>query len=233
MPKAIVLLSGGQDSTTCLYWAIDKYGKDNVSAVCIHYGQRHAAELDAARDIAAFAGVPITCLETSLFTQLGDSALVDKDQVITSDSGFGDSEAPRGLPTSFVPGRNMLMMAMAASVAVHEGATRIVSGVCQTDYSGYPDCRQDFVDAMAKAATLAMPSDSGPLHIDTPLMYLTKAETVTLAQKLGDACWEALGKSLTCYHGQRPGCGTCPSCVLREAGFREAGVEDPARVSEH
>jgi 7-cyano-7-deazaguanine synthase len=229
--KAIVLFSGGQDSTTCLYDAISRYGRENVVAVSIFYGQRHSAELDAARDIVALANVQHVELETTVLSQLGDSALVTKTDAITGDGGYGDSAADGGLPTSFVPGRNMIMMAFAASVAVKYGATAIVSGVCQTDYSGYPDCRREFVDAMQKAATLAMPSDCGPIEIVTPLMYLTKAQTVALARVYGPECWKALGMSMTCYHGQRPACGVCPACELRAAGFAEEGEVDPSDLA--
>lgn len=224
---AVVLLSGGQDSTTCLYSAIAEHGAARVVAVSVGYGQRHAAELDAAQRIAALAGVQHITLDTTVLAQLGDSALVT-DARIDGDGGREDNEAPGGLPTSFVPGRNMIMLAFAAAVAVKYDARRIYTGVCQTDFSGYPDCRREFVDAMERAATLAMPSSCGPIKIITPLMYLTKAETVKLARELGDACWTALGMSLTCYHGKRPGCGVCPACELRAKGFAEAGETDPA-----
>jgi len=226
--KAVVLLSGGQDSTTCLFFAIAEHGAGNVVAVSVDYGQRHRVELEAARDIARLAGVAEhVVLDTSVLKQLGDSALVNG-AAIEADGGRADIEAPSGLPTSFVPGRNMIMLAFAAAVAVKHGAKHIYTGVCQTDYSGYPDCRREFIDAMQRAATLAMPSSSGPLEVVTPLMHLTKAETVAMARGLGDGCWTALAKTVTCYHGQRPGCGVCPACELRAAGFAEAGETDPA-----
>lgn len=134
---------------------------------------------------------------------------------------------PEGLPTSFVPGRNALFLTLAGAVAVKLGAKSIVTGTCQTDYSGYPDCRREFIDAQELALTLAMPSSSGPIKIHTPMMFMTKAETVSLARSL-QGCWDALALSITCYNGQRPGCGTCPACVLREKGFAEAGESDPA-----
>lgn len=224
MSRAIVLLSGGQDSTTCLFWAKQNY--DEVIAVSIFYGQRHKAELEAAKKIVLLAGVSHRTLELPALKLLGDSALVDKDQELTAAGGRPDREMPQGLPTSFVPGRNLLFLATAAAVAVKEGAKDIVTGVCQTDFSGYPDCRREFIDALEKAITLAMPSSAGPLRIVTPLMFLSKAETVKLAMRLH--CLGALSYSVTCYHGKRPGCGTCPACELRAKGFAEAGVSDPA-----
>lgn len=226
--SAIVLLSGGQDSTTCLYHAIAKHGADDIVAVSVDYGQKHAAELVAATEIAKAAGVRHVVLDTSVLSQLADSALVGAGE-IEAKGGRVDAEMPEGLPTSFVPGRNMIMLAFAAAVAVKHNAKLIYTGVCQTDFSGYPDCRRDFIDAMQEATTLAMPSSAGPIKIVTPLMDLTKAETVKMARDLGDACWSALALSITCYHGQRPGCGECPACELRAKGFDDVGFEDPAR----
>lgn len=225
--KAIVLFSGGQDSTTTLFYAIREHGTHGVVAMSVNYGQRHKAELEAAREITSLAGVPHILLDTAVLSQLADSALVS-DGAIRADGGRKDEESPGGLPTSFVPGRNLMLLAFAAAVAVKHGARNIYTGVCQTDYSGYPDCRRDFIDAMEQAATLAMPASSGPIAIRTPLMNLTKAETVHLAIALGSACWTALGLSITCYEGLRPGCGRCPACHLRAEGFAEAGHPDPA-----
>lgn len=227
--KALVLLSGGQDSTTTLYWA--KMMFDEVEAVSIFYGQRHRAELAAADEIARIAGVRRTVLEAPVLGSLGDSALVgDPGAHKTFETGSrADRAAPEGLPTSFVPGRNMLFLTLAGALAVREGIKDIVTGVCQTDYSGYPDCRREFVDSLEKTLGMAMPSSSGPFRIHTPLMYMTKAETVRLARRF-PGCWDALAHSLTCYNGARPGCGTCPSCDLRAKGFAEAGEIDPASV---
>ena len=134
---------------------------------------------------------------------------------------------PQGLPTSFVPGRNALLLTLAASFAATLDARDVVTGVCQTDYSGYPDCREEFVTAMQAALNLAMPSSLRPMRLHTPLMHLTKAETVALARRLPGA-WDALALSVTCYNGQRPGCEVCPACALRGRGFDEAGEIDPA-----
>lgn len=221
--KALVLLSGGQDSTTSLFWAKDQ-GWD-VHALSLWYGQRHQAELDAAAEIAKMAGVPHEVLVLPQGT-LGGSALVDASQAIEGEGGLVDAEMPQGLPTSFVPGRNMVFLAIASARAAVLGCTELVTGVCQTDYSGYPDCRASFIEAMNAAVAQAMPS-SVSVQIHAPLMHVTKADTVRMATLL-PGCMEALARSVTCYHGERPGCGACPACELRAAGFAEAGVQDPA-----
>lgn len=227
---AVVLLSGGQDSTTCLFWAKERF--DTVYSLSVFYGQRHQAELDAAREIAAMAGTPHEVVEMPSLQRISSgSALVNAALELRGDGGLGDKTMPNGLPTSFVPGRNLMFLSLASSYAVKVGAKTVVTGVCQTDYSGYPDCRHEFIEAFAEAATRAMPSDCGPLQVHTPLMHLTKAETVHLAASLGGDAWQALGRSLTCYNGQRPGCGKCPACELRAAGFADAGVQDPADVA--
>ena len=223
--KAIALLSGGQDSTTSLYLAKVLY--DEVLAVSINYGQRHKSELKAAAEIAFRAAVKHYVLTTDALSSIGDSALVDKTKALVGSGGRVDREMPQGLPTSFVPARNLLFLTLAAAIACKEGARDIVTGVCQTDFSGYPDCRREFIDSFERSATLAMPSSSGPIRVITPLMWLTKAETVKLALRL-PGCWEALTYSVTCYEGARPGCGKCPACELRAKGFREAGYPDPA-----
>lgn len=231
MSKAIVLLSGGQDSTTCLHWALQRY--DEVVALSAFYGQRHAVELVAAERIMDLASqqdgkeLKHIIADLNALGQVGDSALIGDSKEIEGSGGYRDSQCARGLPTSFVPGRNLLLLSLAGSYAVREGASTIVTGVCQTDYSGYPDCRREFIDSLERTLDLAMPSGAGPFKIETPLMYLTKAETVLLAKELGEPCWEALGHSVTCYEGQVPGCGKCPACDLRAAGFAEAGLADP------
>lgn len=227
MSRAIVLFSGGQDSTTCLYLAKQLY--DEVHAVSIFYGQRHASELEAAAEIVKLAKVDHTVLHLDALGEIGDSALVRAGQELTGEGGRSDHAAPNGLPSSFVPGRNLLFLSLAASVAVKLGVQDIITGVCQTDYSGYPDCRREFIDVLEKAATLAMPSSAGPMRVVTPLMYMTKAETVRMAARL-PGCLDALKLSVTCYNGLRPGCGTCAACVLRAQGFSSAGLTDPAQA---
>lgn len=228
MTPAVVLLSGGQDSTTSLYWA-KANGFGPIYALNIHYGQRHASEINAAKIIAAHAGAKYESVRLSVLEQLGDSALIGHASKIEASGGYVDEAMPGGLPTSFVPGRNIFFMTTAAAYAAKVGAKDIITGVCQTDYSGYPDCRRPFVDAMENALTLGLPSSCGPINIRTPLMSLTKAETVKLMRGYGEEAWWALGQTVTCYHGERPGCGQCPACLLRIAGFEEAGEEDPSR----
>jgi 7-cyano-7-deazaguanine synthase len=227
--KAVTLLSGGQDSTTCAFWARKYLGE--CHALTFRYGQRHAGEIDDAIRIAAGLGMPHTLLDLSgVLAALGDSALLaGVDAPLTADGGRPDAAMPQGLPSSFVPGRNLLFFSAAAALAVKLGAKAIVTGVCQTDYSGYPDCRKEFVDAFERAATLAMPSSAGPLVMYAPLMQLSKSQTVQLARTL-PGCWEALATTTTCYLGRRPGCGACAACVLRAKGFAGAGERDPAQT---
>jgi len=216
--KAVVLLSGGQDSTTCLFWALDA-GYD-VHCVSFNYGQRHIIELEAGEKIAKLAGVPRKVLSLDLLAQIGDSALLDPSRQILPDGGH------HGLPTSFVPGRNILMLTAAAAYAVKIGASTVVGGMAQTDYSGYPDCRRETLDALEVALRLGME----PIKIITPLMFLNKAHTVRLAKSLGVKCWEAMVHTVTCYLGKVPACGECPACLLRKKGFHDAGYSDPAEV---
>lgn len=222
MTRAVVLFSGGQDSTTCLHLARDQY--DAVRAVSIDYGQRHRAELDAARRIAERLSVPHEVLDVPALAQLGGNALVDPERVVAAREGE--------VPTTFVPMRNVVMLSLAASRAVqwaelgYDGPAVVVCGACETDFSGYPDCRRKTMDALEKALTLAV---DGWVKIVTPLMRLTKADTVRLARTL-HGCWESIAETVTCYHGRRPGCGECPACVLRRNGFVEAGETDPAEV---
>jgi 7-cyano-7-deazaguanine synthase len=215
---AVVLFSGGQDSTTCLYWALQRFSQ--VWAFGVDYGQRHAVETEQARKIAQLAGVPYTLVSCAAYSEMASSALTNPE------ISLNDADAIRpGLPASFVPGRNLSLLTLAAGFAYTKGVQVIVGGMCQTDYSGYPDCRREFIDQAEKALSLAL---DGPLSVETPLMYLTKAETWRLAADIG--CLEVVrNHSHTCYAGDRAhwhdwgyGCGNCPACKLREAGYREA-----------
>ena len=213
--RALVVLSGGQDSTTCLYWAIDRFGLAETRALSFDYGQRHRIELDCARGVAAFAGVDHTILPVDTFSALGGNALTDDSIAV--------GQAPeRGLPATFVPGRNLIFLTYAAAFCWPREIRHIVTGVAQTDYSGYPDCRRETIDALAVALRLGMEME---FEIHTPLMSRTKAQTVLLAQELG--CLEALALTHTCYEGMRPPCGRCDACRLRAKGFTEAGLADP------
>ena len=217
MDQALVVLSGGQDSTTCLYWAIKKFGIECVSSVTFDYGQRHRIELDCAQEIAAFAGVPNVVLPIDTFAALGGNALTD-----TSVDVETQIDAETGLPNTFVPGRNLIFLTFAAAFAYQRGIANLVTGVAQTDYSGYPDCRAETMTALQSALRAGMESD---IRIHTPLMQLSKQETVEPARELG--ALPALAMTHTCYNGERPPCGHCPACELRAKGFADAGVTDP------
>ena len=217
MEKALVVLSGGQDSTTCLYWAIDRFGPDAVDTLTFDYGQRHRIELDCAAEVAAFAGVPGRCLPIDTFSALGGDALTDPDIGVAN-----EVETETGLPNTFVPGRNLVFLTYAAAYAYQRNIGHLVTGVAQTDYSGYPDCREDTITALQHALRLGMESD---VTIHTPLMHLTKKETVELARDLG--ALPAMAFTHTCYNGERPPCGSCAACELRARGFAEAGIIDP------
>ncbi|MBD2844782.1 7-cyano-7-deazaguanine synthase QueC [Paenibacillus sp. IB182496] len=205
--KAVVVFSGGQDSTTCLYWALERFA--HVEAVTFNYGQRHSRELECAAEIAAELGVPHHMLDMALLNQLAPSALTRQDIAVEAKED--------GPPSTFVDGRNLLFLSFAAVLAKQLGARHIVTGVCETDFSGYPDCRDTFIKSLNVTLTLAM---DYPFVIDTPLMWLDKAETWALADRLG-AFEFVRTRTLTCYHGiVGDGCGACPACVLRARGLQ-------------
>jgi 7-cyano-7-deazaguanine synthase len=220
MSKAIVVFSGGQDSTTVLFEAIADCGADNLVALTFDYGQRHRSEVRAAREIAALANVRHVVADARVLGELAISAQTSNAIDVAPDGGLNN------LPTTFTPSRNLVFCTLASSYAISRGIDLLYLGVCQTDYSGYPDCRRVTIDALETAIRLG--NDLPDFHILTPLMRLTKAETVQLAQQLGPKCLTALALSVTCYHGKRPGCGTCPACELRAKGFAEAGIADPS-----
>ena len=215
--KALVVLSGGQDSTTCLYWAVDHFGRGNVSSITFDYGQKHRIELECARDVAAAAGVANVRLPIDTFSALGGDALTDASVAVSNET---DEET--ALPVTFVAGRNLIFLTFAAAYACRHDARHLVTGVAQTDYSGYPDCREETIDALQKAISLGMDRE---FTIHTPLMHRSKRETVELAVRLG--ALEAMALTHTCYNGCRPPCGDCQACRLRAKGFAEAGVPDP------
>ncbi|MCL1961944.1 MAG: 7-cyano-7-deazaguanine synthase QueC [Desulfovibrionaceae bacterium] len=224
-PKAIVLFSGGQDSTTCLAWALDKYAQ--VETIGFDYGQRHRVELDCRRTVlerirggfaqwAARLGQD-HLLDIGVLGQISDTALTGDARIVLQADG---------LPNTFVPGRNLLFLTLAAALAYRRGCAVLVGGMSQTDYSGYPDCRDDAMQAMQTALSLGM---ARPLAIETPLMWLDKAQTWQLAADLGgDSLIEIIREDThTCYQGDRRrrhdwgrGCGACPACELRAAGYR-------------
>ncbi len=211
--SALILFSGGQDSTTCLYWAKNRFF--NLVALSFDYGQRHTRELESAFKICSMAEVEHVILETSIFNQIGGNALTDDIKI--KDMGKKDE-----LPNTFVPGRNLYFLTVAAAFAYQRGIHDLVTGVCQTDYSGYPDCRDETIKALQETLSLGM---EAKFRIHTPLMWLTKSDSIHLAIKEG--ALEALGQSHTCYEGEFPPCGKCPACKLRSQGFQEAGIADP------
>ena len=209
--QAVVLHSGGQDSTTCLVWALKRFKK--VYLISFDYGQRHKIELRAVRQIAKKLKLPYRIIKLPIIKELTENALTNPKLKI---------KTGKGLPSTFVDGRNQIFLTIAAVYAKQKSIPNLVTGVCQTDYSGYPDCRDDFIKSLQKTLRLAM---EFPFKIHTPLMNLTKAETVKLMQKLGGL--NLLKYTHTCYEGTRPACGKCPACKLRLKGFREAGMIDP------
>jgi 7-cyano-7-deazaguanine synthase len=223
---ALVLFSGGQDSSVCLAWALERY--ERVETVGFDYGQRHSIEMEARqtvrREIAArfpqWAGRlgEDHVLDIRSFGQVAQSAL-------TADRAIEMTE--RGLPSTFVPGRNLVFLIYAAALADRRGVDALVGGMCETDFSGYPDCRRDTIEAMARALSLGLDK---PVVIDTPLMALTKAQTWELADRIGGPALVELivEASHTCYRGDREhhhawgyGCGACPACELRAAGHQQ------------
>lgn len=207
--KALVIFSGGQDSTTCLFLAIKEFGAENVEVITFQYGQRHAIELEKAQWITQDLKVKQTLLDTSVIKAITHNALMDPNAQI--------SQKDDELPNTFVDGRNALFLLYAAIYAKSQGIRVIYTGVCETDFSGYPDCRDVFVKSMNVTLNLAMDYQ---FNIKTPLMYLTKAQTWQLADELG-ALDYVRNHTHTCYEGVEGGCGKCPSCVLREKGLKE------------
>lgn len=204
--KAVVVFSGGQDSTTCLFWAMERFSE--VEAVTFNYGQRHSLELECAADIAKELGIRHHVLDMGLLNQLAPNALTRNDIEIKQEEGE--------LPSTFVDGRNLLFLTFAAVLAKGIGARHIVTGVCETDFSGYPDCRDVFVKSLNVTLNLSMDYN---FVIDTPLMWLNKAETWALADELG-AFEFVRERTLTCYNGVKAdGCGQCPACKLRQKGL--------------
>ena len=221
---ALVLFSGGQDSTACLAWALERYAM--VETLGFDYGQRHRIELDCRLTVRSelLKAFPQWTsrlgqdhlLDLRLLGQISDTALT-RDRAIELQAG--------GLPNTFVPGRNLLFLTYAAALAYRRGASVLVGGMCETDYSGYPDCRDNTLKAMQVALSLGLDT---PMVVETPLMWLSKAQTWALSHLLGgDALTELIIEHThTCYLGQRGerhawghGCGQCPACELRAAGF--------------
>ena len=221
---ALVLFSGGQDSTACLAWALAQYQR--VETVGFDYGQRHRIELACRRILRR----ELCAAFPHWATRLGDDHVLDLTLLgQISDTALTDARAiemqSNGLPNTFVPGRNLLFLTFAAALAYRRGASVLVGGMCETDYSGYPDCRDNTLKALQVALSLGL---AAPMTVETPLMFITKAETWALSESLGGAALNALivEQTHTCYLGDRSqrhawgwGCGACPACQLRRSGF--------------
>ncbi len=226
VPAALVLFSGGQDSTVCLAWALERY--EHVETIGFDYGQRHRVELDARQAVLAKGrgafpawGARLAddhVLEIPALGRISETSLTRAVAITTGASG---------LPTTFVPGRNLLFFTYAASLAWRRGISTLIGGMCETDYSGYPDCRNDTLQTLAKALSLGLDK---PVAIETPLMFVDKAATWALADQLGGATLVKLiiEETHTCYLGDRAtrhdwglGCGTCPACALRAKGWMQ------------
>ena len=207
--KAVVVFSGGQDSTTCLIQALAQY--DEVHAITFFYGQRHSQEVEVARALAAELGVAAhKVMDVSLLNELAVSSLTREAIPVSGEL------QQNGLPNTFVPGRNILFLTLAAIYAYQVGARSVITGVCETDFSGYPDCRDEFVRALNHAVVLGMERE---LQFVMPLMWLDKAQTWALADRYGrlDLVRQ---RTLTCYNGLiGDGCGECPACQLRRRGL--------------
>jgi 7-cyano-7-deazaguanine synthase len=223
---ALVLFSAGQDSATCLAWALQRYAR--VETIGFDYGQRHSIEL-AQRPIVLAA---LAAMNADWRTRLGGDCVVDlrgygalAESALTADRAIAMEAS--GLPSTFVPGRNLVFLSVAAAYAYRRGATTLVGGMCETDFSGYPDCRRATLDAMEAAVSLGL---DAPMAIETPLMRRSKAETWALAEEIGGAALVDLivEQTHTCYQGDRTqrhawgyGCAACPACDLRGRGWAE------------
>ncbi|WP_395823920.1 7-cyano-7-deazaguanine synthase QueC [Collimonas sp.] len=223
---AIVLFSGGQDSTTCLAWALSRY--ERVETIGFDYGQRHAIELTVRPILLQKIRQQFPrwadklgadhMIDLSLISKISSTAMTEDVEIVMQENG---------LPNTFVPGRNLLFMTVAATVAYRRGLNVLVGGMCETDFSGYPDCRDDTMKALQVALNLGMATQ---LKLETPLMWIDKSETWKLAQDLGGETLVDLirADTHTCYLGQRGalhdwgyGCGTCPACALRARGYQQ------------
>jgi len=224
--KALVLFSGGQDSSITLAWALDRY--EYVETMGVDYGQRHAVELDARRNVRRMIGEGFPDWEGKLgqdtlvngagLKDLGETAMTHETEIVIAEDG---------LPTTFVPGRNLFFLVLAGALAYRRNIGVVVAGMCEADYSGYPDCREKTLSIQMEAIRLGMDADA---HLETPLMHITKAESWRLAERLGGEKLVGIinEHSHSCYRGVRTerhawgyGCGDCPACELRAKGWAE------------
>lgn len=223
LSKALCVLSGGQDSTTCAALACQKF--DEVHAITFDYGQRHAIELESAiavakaLNLASHEIIPLGSILKGTSPLVADTPLEQYNST---------EELSGGVEPTFVPARNILFLTLAGNRAAVLGIRDIFIGVCEADFAGYYDCRQIFIDEMTKALGQGILGDSTAFVIHTPLMQLTKAESVKLAVRvLGDRFQEILELTHTCYAGTKGGCGKCHACLIRDRGFTQAGIDDP------
>ena len=220
MKKGLVVLSGGQDSTTCLFWAI-KNGYE-CSAITFEYNQIHSLEISCSKKIAKIANVinhKILNLG-SIFE--GDSPLTNKNKLLETQNDLKDFK--KGIQQTFVPSRNIVFLSLAANYAYTIGAKCLITGICQTDYAGYPDCRGDFINSLENTLSLGLDKK---IEIITPLLNLKKFQIVQLAKDIGDKCWNALAYTHTSYCGNFPPRGNDHASLLRAKGFEDAGLPDP------
>ena len=233
--SALVLFSGGQDSTTCLAWALERYAR--VETIGFEYGQRHRVELEVRPAVLE----KLRALRPGWNQRLGSDHVIDlsliakiSDTALTRDVEIVMQE--NGLPNTFVPGRNILFITVAATLAYRRGLNVLVGGMCETDFSGYPDCRDDTMKALQVALNLGMATR---IKLETPLMWIDKSQTWQLAQELGGTALVDLirADTHTCYLGQRGtlhdwgyGCGTCPACALRARGYRQFAHSPAAQL---
>ncbi|MGC5790260.1 7-cyano-7-deazaguanine synthase QueC [Herbaspirillum sp.] len=231
--SALVLFSGGQDSTTCLAWALSRYQR--VETIGFDYGQRHAIELEVRPALLE----KMKAFSPEWQARLGEDHMIDlsligkiSDTALTRDVAIAMQD--NGLPNTFVPGRNLLFMTVAATLAYRRGLNVLVGGMCETDFSGYPDCRDDTMKALQVALNLGMATQ---LKVETPLMWIDKAETWSLAESLGGTTLVDLirADTHTCYLGERGqlhdwghGCGKCPACELRARGYQQYAARKSA-----
>ena len=224
--RALVLFSGGQDSTTCLAWALDRF--DHVETLGFDYGQRHRVELECRETLRS----ALASMRPEWGARLGEDHTIEvgaigqiSQSALTRDMAIEMAED--GLPNTFVPGRNLIFLTFAAALGYRRGIRHIVGGMCETDFSGYPDCRDETVQATARALSLALAQE---VRVHTPLMRIDKAATWKLAEELGGTALVELivDETVTCYEGDRThrhdwghGCGACPACELRAAGFEK------------
>lgn len=222
--SALVVFSGGQDSTTCLIWALKKFNK--ITAITFNYKQRHHVEIESAKKIIETinsnnnngiqnnGNIEHIIIDISFLSEILQTAMIQDTDITYNEE--------TGLPTTFVPGRNILFLTIAGAIAYQKKIKHLVTGVCQTDFSGYPDCRDATIKSLQATLNLGMEYD---LIIHTPLMWKNKAQTIKMMQKLG--ALDLYKYTHTCYRGERPACGECFACELRLNGFKEAGIDDP------